>query len=113
MNRESIRTFCLGLPHVTERFQIHHLGFQIGGKTFAMLNLEVEGLPLYFKCSPADYAEAIELEGVVPAPYLARSKWVALNDWDSLPAKELKDHLQRARLVVLSKLPRKTQAQLT
>ena len=37
MTREAIRAFCMSLPHVTERFQMHHAGFQIGGKTFAML----------------------------------------------------------------------------
>lgn len=112
MTREAIRAFCLTLPHVTERFQMHHLGFQIGGKTFAMLNLEVEGMPLCFKCTPEDFAEMIEVDGVVPAPYLARNKWVALTDWDSLPANELKDRLRRARLAVLSKVPKKLQAQL-
>ena len=112
MTREAIRTFCLGMPHVTERFQMHHLGFQIGGKTFAMLNLEVEGLPLSFKCTPEDYGELVEREGVIPAPYMARNKWVSITEWDSLAAAELKDCLRRSREAVRLKLPKKAQAQL-
>ncbi|HZL56623.1 MAG TPA: MmcQ/YjbR family DNA-binding protein [Bryobacteraceae bacterium] len=112
MTREAIRAFCLQMPHVTERFQFHHSAFQIGGKTFAMLNLEVEGLPLCFKCTPEDYAEAIEMEGVVPAPYMAHNHWAALVEFDSLPAAELKERLRKSRELLILKLPKKTQAQL-
>ena len=112
MTREAIRAFCLTLPHVTELFQMHHLAYKIGGKTFAMLNLEVEGVPLCFKCSPEDFAELIEMEGVIPAPYLARSKWVAIAGFDSLPAAELKTRLRKSREVILAKLPKKAQAAL-
>ena len=112
MTREAIRAFCLQMPHVTETFQMHHAAFQIGGKTFAMLNLEVEGLPLNFKCTPADFAELIEIEGVIPAPYMARNHWVSITEWDSLPPAELKDRLRRSREAVRLTLSKKAQAQL-
>ena len=112
MTRDAIRTFCLALPHVTERPQFHHAAFQIGGKSFAMLNLDVEGFALAFKCTPEDFAELIEIPGVVPAPYLARAHWVALTDFDSLPMKELKAWLTKSREVMLSKLPKNAQAKL-
>ncbi len=63
MTREAIRAFCLGLPHVTERFQFHHAAFQIGAKSFAMVNLEVEGFPLAFKCTQEDFGELVEIPG--------------------------------------------------
>jgi predicted DNA-binding protein (MmcQ/YjbR family) len=112
VTREAIRAFCLQMPHVTETFQMHHAAFQIGGKTFAMLNVEVEGLPLFFKCTREEYAEAIEVEGLIPAPYLARSQWVSLTEFDALPAAELKDRLVRAREAVRLTLSKKAQAQL-
>lgn len=112
MTREAIRAFCLQMPHVTEAFKMHHAAFQIGGKTFAMLNLEVEGLPLSFKCTPEDYAEAIESEGVIPAPYMARNHWVSITEFESLPAAELKDRLRRSREAVRLKLSKKAQAGL-
>jgi predicted DNA-binding protein (MmcQ/YjbR family) len=112
MTREAIRAYCLAMPHVTERFQFHHAAFQIGGKSFAMLNLEVEGFPLAFKCTPEDFAELVEVPGVIQAPYLARAQWVALTDFDSLPVAELKAWLAKARLVMLSKLSKKAQTEL-
>jgi predicted DNA-binding protein (MmcQ/YjbR family) len=113
MTREAIRAYCLSLPHVTERLQFHHAAFQIGGKSFAMLNLEVEGFALAFKSTPEDFAELIEIPGVIPAPYLARAKWVALTEFDALRAKELKAWLTRAREVMLSKLPKAARTKLT
>ena len=110
MTREAIRAFCLSLPHVTEAFKMHHAAFQIGGKTFAMLNLEVEGLPLCFKCSPEEFGELVEIPGVMQAPYLKRTQWVAITDWDALPAKELKAWLVRSREVARARLSKKAQA---
>lgn len=112
MTREAIRTFCLSLPHVTEAFKMHHAAFQIGGKTFALLNLEVEGMPLAFKCSPEDFPELIEIEGVIQAPYLAKTQWVAIEEFDTLPMKELKAWLAKSRAVTLAKLSKKAQALL-
>jgi predicted DNA-binding protein (MmcQ/YjbR family) len=112
MTREAIRAFCLALPHVTERFQFHHAAFQIGGKTFAMLNLEVEGLPLCFKCTPEAFGELVEIPGMMQAPYMARNQWVALTEFDTLPARELKEWLVQAREIMLGKLSKKAQAEL-
>ncbi len=111
MTREAIRAYCNSLPHVTEKFVMHHAGFQIGGKTFAMLNLEVEGLPLCFKCTPEDFDELVEIPGVMQAHYMAKRQWVMMEDWDTLPPAELKAWLAKARAVVVSKLSKKMQAQ--
>jgi predicted DNA-binding protein (MmcQ/YjbR family) len=113
MTREAIRTFCLSLPHVTEAFKMHHAAFQIGGKTFAMLNLEVEGLPLCFKCLPEDFQELVEMDGVMQAPYMAKTQWVAIQEFDSLPVKELKAWLTKSRELTLAKLSKKAQATMT
>jgi len=110
MTREAIRAFCLSLPHVTEAFKMHHAAFQIGGKTFAMLNLEVEGRPLCFKCSPDDFPELVEIDGVMQAPYMAKTQWVAVQEFDTLPVKELKAWLMKSREVTWAKLSKKAQA---
>jgi predicted DNA-binding protein (MmcQ/YjbR family) len=112
VTRESIRAFCLAMPHVTERFQFHHAAFQIGAKSFAMLNLEVEGFPLAFKCTKEDFGELVEIPGVIQAPYFAKMQWVSITDWDTLPAAELKRWLTKAREVMMSKLSKKAQAEL-
>jgi len=96
---------------------MHHVGFQIGGKTFAMLNLKVEGVPLSFKCRAQTYGETIERAGVIPAPslarnHLARNQWVSVTEFGSLPAAMVKGSLRAAREAVRTRLSKKLQAQL-
>lgn len=100
------------MPHVTEKFQFHHAAFQIGGKTFAMVNLDVQGMAAAFKCTQEDFAELVEIPGVVQAPYMAKRQWVALTEFETLPAAELKTWLTKAREIMLEKLSKKAQAEL-
>jgi predicted DNA-binding protein (MmcQ/YjbR family) len=113
MNAEWVRGVCLSLPHTTESVQWgDHLVFKIGGKMFAVTSLEPGGHFMSIKSSPEESAELVEREGIVPAPYLARSHWVALESADTLPAAELKKLLHRAYELVFDKLPKKTKASL-
>jgi predicted DNA-binding protein (MmcQ/YjbR family) len=54
----------------------------------------------------------IEEDGIDPAPYMARNKWVALERFGVLRDKELKALLRQSYDLVFEKLPKKTQAQL-
>jgi predicted DNA-binding protein (MmcQ/YjbR family) len=65
-----------------------------------------------FKCTPEKFAELIEKNGIVPAPYVARYHWVALERFNALSEKELKTLLRTAYDLVLAKLPKKLKAQL-
>lgn len=114
MDLEAIRTFCLSLPHVTERVQWgNDLLFCIGGKMFAVAALDPKySTKLSFKCTPEKFAELVESEGIIPAPYVARYHWVALEDLDALSQRELKELLKTAHQLVHSKLPKKVQAGL-
>ncbi len=96
------------LPGATENVQWgDNLVFKVGGKIFAVLNLET-GTALSFRCSPEDFAELIEREDIVPAPYLARAYWVSLLDADALPAAELRQRLSTSYELVTARLPKKT-----
>ena len=109
MKVEWLRRYCLSLPHVTEAVQWEdHLVFKLADKSFAITTLSGEGNFCSFKASPEDFAELIERPGVIPAPYLARAKWVALEREDSLPPTETKKYLERAHRLVFEKLPKKT-----
>jgi len=114
MNRESIRRFCLSLPHATEHalWKID-LVFKIGGKMFATLVLEPHPVCLAFKCSPEDFDELIERPGINPAPYAARQKWVALESFDAMTRTELEPRLKRAYELIFAKLPKKTRRELS
>src|SRR5258707_6641763 len=97
MNIDLIRKYCLSLPHSTETVQWGgDLVFKIGGKMYAVAALEPGDHWLSFKCSPEDFAELVEREGVIPAPYLARAQWVALETSDAVKGAELKELLRQA-----------------
>ena len=86
--------------------------FKVAGKMFAIANLDVKGNRLSFKCSPEEYAELIEREGIIPGPHLARAQWVALERWDALAPGELDTRLRRSWDLVVAKLPVKVRVQL-
>jgi predicted DNA-binding protein (MmcQ/YjbR family) len=114
MDSESVRSFCLSLPHVTEKVQWgNDLVFKIGGKMFAVVVLD-EASPnrFSFKCTPEKFAELIERENIVPAPYAARYYGVALQSWNALGASELKNLIMDSYEMVLTGLPKKVQAAL-
>ena len=114
MDPEAIRKYCLSLPHVTEKVQWgNDLLFCIGGKMFAVAALDAKyPTKLSFKCTPEKFAELVESEDIIPAPYVARYHWVALEDWDALPQKELKELLKNAYQLVHDKLPKKLRTDL-
>ena len=114
MDIDSVRTFCLSLPHADEKVQWgNDLLFRIGEKMFAVAALEPShGVALSFKCTPEKFAELVEQQGIIPAPYMARHYWVGLERFDALPDRELKPLLKNAYQMVLEKLPKKTQAAL-
>jgi predicted DNA-binding protein (MmcQ/YjbR family) len=114
MDIESVRSFCLSLPHTDEKVQWgNDLLFRIGEKMFAVAALEPShGVALSFKCTPETFAELVEQEGIIPAPYMARHHWVGLETFDALPDRELKPLLANSYQMTLQKLPKKLQATL-
>ena len=115
MKVDRTRTFLLGLPRVEETLQWDRLVYwvldkAVGGKMFAMLNPEPGGAyVLGFPTLPERLPELLELEGLRPAPYLARAGWVVMERWDVLPERELHSLLREAYDRVESRLPRRVQ----
>ena len=114
MDSESVRAHCLSFPHATENVQWgNDLVFKIAGKMFAVMALE--GPVKYimsFKCTEEKFNELIEQEGMDPAPYVARNKWVAIERLDVLSDKELKSLLRKSYDLVVEKLPKRVREQL-
>jgi predicted DNA-binding protein (MmcQ/YjbR family) len=115
MDAERLRAYLLRLPQVVETMQwganlVFWVGDKaIGGKMFAVMNLDDgQKAVLSFAAGPERYAELLEIEGVFPAPYLARAHWVALKHWGVFRSSELEDLLEHGRRLIYDKLPRKT-----
>jgi predicted DNA-binding protein (MmcQ/YjbR family) len=116
MNAESIRKYCLSFPQAAENLQWEdNLCFKIAGKIFVMLGLDSVPQRMCFKCAPDKYAELVEQDGIRPAPYVGRYKWVMLDRLDALPDAELRDLIRQSYAMVAAKtkasrkLPRRAQ----
>jgi predicted DNA-binding protein (MmcQ/YjbR family) len=119
MDNERVREFCLGLPHVTEAVGWgHHLVFwvgdkAIGGKMFALIHLDDAGTGvLWFHCGAERYLELLEIENVIPAPYMAKAHWVTVERWDAMRQREFEAELHNAHTLVYEKLPKKVKTVL-
>jgi len=112
MDIDSLRKYCLSLRHATEDIQWgNDLLFRISGKMFAVMSLEPPH-SFAFKCSPEKFDELIEIEDVVPAPYMARNKWVMLKRLDAISDRELKSLINNSYEMIFAKLTKKAQAEL-
>ncbi len=113
MSVEWVRRYCLSFPHVTEKIQWgNDLVFKVAEKMFAVVMLEPGDVWLSFKCTPEDFAELTERPGIIPAPYMARAQWVALERESALTPGEMKQLLRQSYEIVRAKLPRRVQEQL-
>jgi predicted DNA-binding protein (MmcQ/YjbR family) len=109
MDVEWLRKTCLAFPGATEQIQWgNDLLFKVGGKMFAVTPLEPAPVCLSFKASPENFAELTERVDIIPAPYLARAQWVALQTRDALPLDELARLLRESYDMVFAKLSKKT-----
>ncbi|SRR6266436_2269114 len=109
MNIDWIRNLCLSFPQTTEQIQWGEvLVFKVAGKIHALTVLRPAKTWLTFKVSPENFAGLTERPGIIPAPYLARAKWVALETKDALSPDELAQLLRESYDLVVAKLPKKT-----
>ena len=108
-----VRELCLSFPHASEQVTWGaDLTFRVTGKIFAVAVLEPAKVWLSFKCSAENFAELTERDGVIPAPYLARAQWVALESKEALQKEELSALLRESYSLVFGKLSKKTQEAL-
>lgn len=111
-----VRSFCLSLPHATERIQwTHNLLFCVAGKMFCIANLEPGLSPtkIAFKCTPEKFSQLVEIEGIIPAPYMARNYWVAFTEMDALRQAEIRELIDASYHLVFERLPKKVRERLT
>ena len=108
MDVDWLRRFCLSFPRAKENLQWEdELCFKVGGKIFAMISLNSVPQQLSLKCAPETFAELVEQEGIIPAPYVGRYKWVLLERLDVLPPSEVKELICQSYELVSAKLPKK------
>nr|WP_255768809.1 MmcQ/YjbR family DNA-binding protein [Maritalea mediterranea] len=115
MTRDQFEDFCFALPHTTHVVQWGDASvFKVGGKIFAIYsrwdNLDKDVVS--FKASDDSYRILPEQEGIEPAKYLARAKWVQVNEDAGWDTETFHAYIENAYKIVFAKLPKKVRDSL-
>ena len=107
MHIDQLRAFCLSLPNVTEDIKWgNDLCFSIGGKMFCICGMQ-EPLTASIKASDEDFAELTATNDIIPAPYLARYKWIYIQNPARFSKKEWEHYIKQSYQLIKEKLPKK------
>jgi len=112
MNTEQLRTYCLSLRGATEGIKWEdHLCFMIGEKMFLITGMSDDS-NVSVKVTDEDFEALTERNGIIPAPYMARNKWVAVTNRNALKKKEWESYIRQSYELIRSKLPKKVQNEI-
>lgn len=112
MDVELIRKYCLALPAVTEDIKWEHdLCFSVGGKMFCVTSLDPP-FGCSFKVKDEEFEELSNRDGMMPAPYMARARWIKISDPSKLNKKEWEFYLHQSYELVKSRLTKKLRSEL-
>ncbi|HEX6191257.1 MAG TPA: MmcQ/YjbR family DNA-binding protein [Chitinophagaceae bacterium] len=113
MDIDNIRLLCKDLPGVTEDIKWDNdLVFSVGAKMFCVVGLEQSPTTASFKVRDDEFEEMSSRPGFKPAPYVAKYKWVWMDDINKLKKTEWKHYIRQSYDLVKAKLPTKTKKQL-
>jgi len=106
---DSIRALCLSFADATEDMPWENdLCFKVRGKIFVGMPLSDGRFPrITLKCSPDRFHELLEIEGISPAAYVGRYKWVTLANCNVVPAAQLEDLIRQSYELVSATAPKK------
>lgn len=108
MTVEDLQEICLKHEGVTQDIKWgHHLCFNVGGKMFLILSPDEVPINATFKVSDEEFAALCEEPGFMPAPYMARYKWIGLDDINRLSKKKWEYFIEQSYRLVFEKLPKK------
>ncbi len=113
MRLEALRKFALSLPHTNVSEQWGGQAFKVEGKVFLHVVLDAATIEsVIFKCTPDEFEELTDNDGIGQAPYFAKRHWVSMTDLSALPAPELQRRIRRSFDLVVAGLPKKVQAEI-
>ena len=113
MDFEAAKNLCRTFPGCTEDIKWEHdTVFSVGGKMFAATNAAAPAEGFSFKVDDERFLELTDRPGIVPAPYLARAKWVYVTAQAHLDDAEAAALLRRSYELVFAKLTRKLQREI-
>lgn len=112
MNTDKLRKYCLSLPGAHEGIKWEdHLCFMVAEKMFCVSGMAYDSF-VTLKVKDDEFEEMCDREGIIPAPYMARNKWIGIEKRNALKSKEWEHYVKQSYELIKSKLPKKVQQQL-
>ena len=112
MNIDTVRDICKGLPSVTEGIKWgNDLCFMVGEKMFCVVLLDTP-IKVSLKVKDEEFDEILNLEGIIPAPYAARHKWILVENTMVFNKKKWVHYIIQSYNLVKAKLSKKKLTQL-
>ena len=114
MNVAAITKFCASLPHATGdiKWGADRVN-SIGGRMFCVACVDSKrNSTVSFKVDDDLFLSMSDRTGFIPAPYMARAKWVQVTDLKKVSDAELKALIKRSYELVAMKLTKKLRTEL-
>jgi predicted DNA-binding protein (MmcQ/YjbR family) len=113
MDFEAAKALCRTFAGSTEEIKWGcDAVFSVGGKMFAVTGSEAPAAGISFKVEDERFLELNDRPGIIPAPYLARARWVRIDSAGALDDREAAELLRRSYQLVFAKLTKKLQREL-
>lgn len=116
MDLQPLVEFCRSLPHTIEDVKWgNDLVFSIeGGKMFCVFGFENDAWTgMSFKVDDDRFLEMTDRPQFVPAPYMARARWVLLTSLEGIELAEVRELITRSHQLYFAKLPKRQQRLLS
>ena len=109
MNIDFLQELCSKWPGVTTDVKWgNDFVFSVAEKMFCVTSLEPPA-KISFKVNDEEFEELSAREGFMPAPYMARNKWVLVTHPGKLTKKEWEHYVKQSYELVKSRLSKKMQ----
>src|ERR1700749_322207 len=106
MTVEDIQKICRKLKGVTEDIKWEHdLVFSVGGKMFCVAVVDHFSVTASFIITDVPFEARSQRPGFKPAPYVAKYKWVWIDDINKMKKNEWKQFIRQSYDLVKAKPP--------
>ena len=113
MEIDDLQKICKNLKAVTEDIKWgHDLCFCVGAKMFLVVGLDQHPVSASFKVLDEEFEDMCQRPGFIPAPYMARNKWVRIDDISRMNKKEWEHYINQSYQYVKGKLTKKLRKEL-
>ena len=106
-----VKAYCKSLPGATHdvKWGKDHC-YSVGAKMFAVVGPDGS---MSFKVDDGRFLELTDRPGMIPAPYMAKHKWVLVQDLRKADEDEVRALVKRSHELILSKLSKKLQREIS